>query len=80
MAKLNMVDIVAIILVVVGGLNWLLATIGADLGTWSSATWWQGLMKVVYLLVGVSAIYLIYTHKKDCKHCETSSNPPAQTM
>ena len=45
-------------LVIIGGLNWLLASLGWDLGAWSMANWWQGLMKIVYVLVGLAAIYL----------------------
>jgi len=58
MKKLNIVDIIAIILVVVGGLNWgLVGLLGFDLvatifGEMSL------LSRIVYTLVGVSAIYL----------------------
>jgi uncharacterized membrane protein YuzA (DUF378 family) len=60
---------VAFILVIVGGLNWLL--VGAFdfnlvtylvsfLGSFGSI-----LEKIVYILVGLSAVYLVVTHKKD---------------
>lgn len=58
MNKLNALDWLALILVIVGGLNWglvgifnfdLVATIFGDM---------SGLSKVVYTLVGLSAIYL----------------------
>ena len=63
---------VAFILLVVGGLNW--GLIGLNSG-WNvvslilgSVSW---LERLVYVLVGLSALYLIFTHKKDCKHCES---------
>jgi len=60
MKKLNILDWIAVILVVVGGLNWglvgilkfdLVATIFGDMSSIS---------RVVYALVGVAAIYTIY--------------------
>ena len=63
---------VAFILLVVGGLNWLLVGLGVgDVVMYLGAA----LAKVVYVLVGLSAVYLIATHKKDCKNCSSSSAP-----
>ncbi len=67
---------IAFILVIIGGLNWLLVGIFdwgvADLVGMTIA-------KIIYILVGLGAIYLVVTHKKDCKHCETSTPAaPAQ--
>lgn len=63
------------ILVIIGGLNWLLVglfswDIGAILGGMDSV-----LARIVYLLVGLAAIYELITHKKTCKACEASSTP-----
>ncbi|MDO8575068.1 MAG: DUF378 domain-containing protein [bacterium] len=58
MNKLNAFDWIAVVLVVVGGLNWglvgifnfdLVATIFGDMST---------LSRIVYALVGVAAVYL----------------------
>ena len=58
MNKLNALDWLALVLVIVGGLNWglvgifnfdLVATIFGDM---------SGLSKVVYALVGLAAVYL----------------------
>lgn len=58
MNKLNTFDWLAVVLVIVGGLNWglvgilnfdLVATIFGDM---------SGLSRVVYVLVGLSAVYL----------------------
>lgn len=61
--------IVSFTLVLVGALNWGLVglfsfdLVAALLGTMPS------LAKLVYVLVGVSAIIVAVTHKKDCKVC-----------
>ncbi len=60
--------IVAFVLVVIGGLNWLLEAIGWNLVELILGSW-PVLVKIVYVLVGLSALLLIFTHKKDCKAC-----------
>jgi uncharacterized membrane protein YuzA (DUF378 family) len=60
---------VAFTLVVVGALNWgLVGLLGFNLvetilGVGTTLT------KVVYVLVGVSAVWVGATHKKDCRIC-----------
>jgi uncharacterized membrane protein YuzA (DUF378 family) len=60
---------VAFVLLVVGGLNWGLVglfgynAVDSLLGVGSS------LAKVVYVLVGLSAVWLAVSHKGDCKVC-----------
>ena len=65
--KINILDWVSIVLVIVGGLNWglvgafkfdLVATIFGDM---------SALSRIVYVLVGLAAIYLIYTATKLAK-------------
>jgi uncharacterized membrane protein YuzA (DUF378 family) len=64
------IHMIAFVLVIVGGLNWLLfAATGQDIGSWLPGGMVGMTAKVVYVLVGLSAIYLIFTHKKDCKEC-----------
>lgn len=55
--KLTIVDTVAIILVIIGGLNWGLVSLGYNLVEmiFGSMPW---LVLVVYALVGLSAIYI----------------------
>ncbi len=65
----------AFILVIVGGLNWLVfgifgVDVGSILGGMDSI-----ISKIVYVLVGLSAIYLIATHKKSCKECAAPQAP-----
>ncbi|QQG47609.1 MAG: DUF378 domain-containing protein [Candidatus Woesebacteria bacterium] len=55
--------------VIVGALNWgLIGLFGFDLvkavlGSWPSV------QNLVYILVGLSAVYLAMTHMNDCKIC-----------
>jgi uncharacterized membrane protein YuzA (DUF378 family) len=60
---------VTFILLVIGGLNWLLVgvfdwDISALVGGMSSL-----IAKIIYILIGLSAIYEIATHKGRCKDC-----------
>ncbi len=63
---------VAFTLLVVGGLNWglwalfNLNLVNTVLGSWPMVE------KVVYILVGVSAVYIAATHMNDCKICSKS--------
>jgi len=67
---------IAFILVIVGGLNWLLVGIGVgDIVAYLPSA----IATIVYVLVGLSAIYLVVTHKKDCKNCSVSA-PAAPTQ
>lgn len=55
----------AFVLVIVGGLNWLLFAIaGQDVGSWLPGGMEGTAARVVYVLVGLSAVYLVFTHKK----------------
>ena len=67
------IHMISWILLVVGGLNWGLAFFGHDLATWGLS---MSILKVVYLLIGLSAIYEIFVHKHNCKMC----NPNATGM
>ena len=59
---------IAFILLIIGGLNWLLVGLisGWDLGAYITST----IARIVYLLVGLSALYEVFTHKGRCKACE----------
>ena len=71
---MKMLHMVAFGLLAIGGLNWLL--VGAaqwdigDLFGGQSAT----ISRIIYVLVGLSAIYLAITHKSDCKTCSASGS------
>lgn len=67
---------VAWILLVVGGVNWGLVGLGGFMG----ANWnlvymilgsWPAVEWLVYVLVGVAAVYEVVSHKKNCRACGT---------
>ena len=71
---MKVLHVVAFILTAVGALNWGLVGLGGFmgsdwnvvhmiLGSWPQVEW------VVYVLVGLSAAWLLVEHKKTCKHC-----------
>jgi len=61
--KLNIIDTTALILVVIGGLNWGLVAFGYNLVTAIFGSI-PGIVTLIYALVGVSAIYLAVVSKK----------------
>ncbi len=69
--------VIAFVLVIIGGLNWGLVA----LGSWMGSNWnvvnlllgaWPTVENVVYLLVGLSALVLMFGHKKACRSCNPS--------
>ncbi len=70
---------IAFILVIIGGLNWLLVGIFA----WDIGAIFGGqdviISRIVYILVGLSALYIAATHKSTCKNCEASPVTPSSS-
>jgi len=68
------------ILLVVGGLNWLLQ----GLFVWEIGSLFGGtdavVSRLIYILVGLSALYEIGTHKSNCKDCQGSVRPPMPSI
>ncbi|HEY4496392.1 MAG TPA: DUF378 domain-containing protein [Candidatus Paceibacterota bacterium] len=65
------------ILLIVGGLNWLLVGLGGS--GWDLVSYLgSALSRIVFILVGLAAIYEITTHKNNCKNCERVSAATAQ--
>lgn len=67
---------VTFLLTIIGGLNWGLVGLGGLLGSdWNLVHMILGgmpmLEALVYLLVGLSAIWLLVGHKKECRMCGT---------
>ena len=65
---------VAWILLIVGGLNWLLIGVGGFVGgNWNVVAMILGSLPqvewLVYVLVGLSAVYELVTHKQNCRNC-----------
>ena len=71
---------IAWILVIIGGLNWLLV----GLFGWDISQLFGGMdtsiARLIYVLVGLAAIYELATHKNDCKQCGTTSPMSGGTM
>jgi uncharacterized membrane protein YuzA (DUF378 family) len=57
---------IAFVLLVIGGLNWLLEAFNYGIGNYLPAN----VSMIIYILIGVSAIYEAVSHKKNCKCCE----------
>ena len=66
---MKMLHMVAFTLLIVGGLNWgLVALLNFNLVNMIFGSM-PMLEKLVYILVGVSAVYIASTHMSDCKAC-----------
>lgn len=70
---------IAFVLVIIGSLNLGIMA----LGSYTDNSWnvvnlllgsWPAVETLVYLLVGVSAIILMFSHKKDCRECAVSGS------
>ncbi len=67
---MKMAHMAAFTLLVVGGLNWGLVAL-FNMNLVETVFGGMGLTNIVYILVGVSAVYLAATHMGDCKACST---------
>jgi len=71
----KMVHMVAFVLLIVGGLNWLLMAFDWNLVTAVASVFGGSagmVTKLVYILVGLSAVYELITHKGHCEMCKGS--------
>ena len=72
---MNYLHMVAFVLVLVGGVNWGLVGLSGFMGggNWNVVNMilgsWPVVEGLVYVLVGVSAVYLAIDHKNSCKEC-----------
>ena len=63
----------AFTLLIIGGLNWLLVGIFKwDIGTLLFGSQDALISRIIYILVGLSAIAILATHRKDCKVCSAT--------
>lgn len=71
------IHIIAFILLAIGGINWLLVGVSG----WDIGELFNGqdavVSRVIYVLVGLAAIWEIFTHSKSCKKC--SASKPAES-
>lgn len=67
---------IAFILLVIGGLNWLLVgVLGWDIGEIFGGQS-EIISRIIYILVGISALIEVFGHKGVCKECSSSSAMP----
>ncbi len=65
--------IIAFILVIIGGLNWLVYGIwGVDVGQLFGGMT-AGVSRTIYIIVGLAAIVEICMHKKCCSCCSSKA-------
>ncbi|HXV27019.1 MAG TPA: DUF378 domain-containing protein [Candidatus Paceibacterota bacterium] len=60
---------ITFLLLIVGGLNWLAEAFGFGIGQYLPFR----LAQLVYILVGLSAVWELLGHKKLCKECGAGS-------
>ena len=68
---MKILHVATMLLLIVGGLNWLLVGLmGWDIGQLFGG---QGelIPRIIYVLVGLAAIWEICTHKKNCRACSS---------
>ncbi|MDB5265376.1 MAG: hypothetical protein JWM39_89 [Parcubacteria group bacterium] len=75
---MKILHVIAFLLVIVGALNWGLIGLGGFMGSdWNVVHMILGSVPVVewivYVLVGLSGIWLLITHKKTCMMCGNRS-------
>ena len=75
--KKSPLHMIAFLLLIIGGLNWLLL----GLFKWDVGQLFGGMdatvSKVIYILVGLSAIYELVSHKALCKMCSMKKDMPS---
>lgn len=57
---------IAWVLLIIGGINWLLIGV---IGWGVEDLVGMQIARIIYVLVGVSAVYELFTHKNNCKDC-----------
>lgn len=71
-STMKTLHMIAFILLIIGGLNWLLV----GLFGWDVGMLFGGqaavISRIIYILVGLSAIYEVFTHKSNCKACDST--------
>lgn len=78
---MKVLHIISFILLAIGGLNWGLVGLGWVVGggaNWNVVEMLLGanstLSGIVYILVGLSAVWMLYEHRKTCKMCSAGSS------
>ena len=69
--SMKYLHMIAFILLIVGGLNWLLTAFNYNLVDMIFGVG-SPIAMLIYILVGLSAIYEVVMHKKQCRVCGSS--------
>ncbi len=56
---------IAFVLLIIGGLNWGLEVLGYGVGNFLPSS----VAMIVYILVALSALYEVFSHKGTCREC-----------
>ena len=71
------IHMAAFLLLVIGGLNWLLLGVFQ----WEIGALFGGpeeiISRIIYIVIGLAAIYEVATHKSNCKSCEAKGGAPS---
>ncbi|OGE77985.1 MAG: hypothetical protein A2751_02690 [Candidatus Doudnabacteria bacterium RIFCSPHIGHO2_01_FULL_46_14] len=79
MGKHKGIHMITFILLAVGGLNWgIFAITGWEIGSIFGGMD-ETISKIIYILVGLSAVYEIACHGKTCKLCKPDGSMPQQS-
>ena len=69
------IHIIAFILLIIGGLNWLLFGIWG----WEIGQLFGGntalVSRIIYILIGLAALFELFSHKATCKMCKGADKP-----
>ena len=71
------IHMVAFVLLIIGGLNWLLVglfNLNLVMRIFGEGT----LSMIIYILVGLSAVFEAVMHKKQCRYCGEKGSMPTQ--
>ena len=72
------IHIITFLLLIIGGLNWFLVGVAG----WDIGNIFGGqaaiISRIIYILVGLSAIYELATHKSCCKDCSNKAATPVK--
>lgn len=70
--NMKMIHMITLLLTIVGAINWGLTALGLNVVNMLVGGW-PALETSVYLLVGVSGVYVLLMHPKECKVCSGKS-------
>ena len=73
------IHLIAFTLLIIGGLNWGLSALGYNVVNMILGSW-PMVEKLVYILVGLSAIEEALMHKKLCRNCNPGGGAPTSSM